>query len=99
MTPNPEIAREPARPHGRVAKFLHWATAGLLLFAYIDNGDVSNALNDPAAMRMEAYLGKLKDGSRIFAGQPAKPSDFGEVVSLARPMCAKSSRSPSVRWA
>ena len=57
MTPNPEIAREPARPHGRVAKFLHWATAGLLLFAYIDNGDVTNALNDPAAMRMEAWLG------------------------------------------
>lgn len=43
--------------HGLVAKVMHWATAGLLLFAYIDNGDVTNALRDPAAMRMEAWLG------------------------------------------
>jgi cytochrome b561 len=45
------------RPHGLVAKVLHWGTAGLLLFAYIQNGDVTNALRDPAAMRMEALLG------------------------------------------
>ncbi len=46
-----------ARPHGLVAKVLHWGTAGLLLFAYLDNGDVTNALRDPSAMRMEAWLG------------------------------------------
>ena len=46
-----------AQPHGRIAKVLHWATAALLLFAFIDNGDVTNAMNNPAAMRMEAYLG------------------------------------------
>jgi cytochrome b561 len=46
-----------AKPHGVVAKILHWATAGLLLFAYVANGDVTNALRDPAAMRMEAMLG------------------------------------------
>ena len=40
-----------------VAKCLHWGTALLLLFAYIANGDVTNALRDPAAMRMEAWLG------------------------------------------
>jgi cytochrome b561 len=44
-------------PHGLVAKILHWGTAGLLLFAYIDNGDVTNALRDPAAMRFEALVG------------------------------------------
>ena len=46
-----------ARPHGWVAKALHWGTAGLLLFAFIDNGDVTNALRDPAAMRFEAWVG------------------------------------------
>ncbi len=54
VNPNPV---SPTGPHGRVAKSLHWITSGLLLFAYIDNGDVTNALRDPAAMRMEAYLG------------------------------------------
>jgi cytochrome b561 len=44
-------------PHGVVAKVLHWGTAGLLLFAYIDNGDVTNALRDPASMRFEAVVG------------------------------------------
>jgi cytochrome b561 len=47
----------PARPHGIVAKGLHWATGMLLLFAYVFNGEVTNALRDPAAMRSEAYLG------------------------------------------
>jgi cytochrome b561 len=47
----------PAKPHGRIAKILHWSTALLLLFAYIENGDVTNALRDPAAMRMESLLG------------------------------------------
>lgn len=46
-----------ARPHGRVAKLLHWGTAALLLFAFIDNGDVTGALRDPAAMRFEAWVG------------------------------------------
>lgn len=46
-----------AKPHGRIAKILHWSTALLLLFAYIENGDVTNALHDPAAMRMESWLG------------------------------------------
>lgn len=46
-----------ARPHGLVAKLLHWGTAGLLLFAFIDNGDVTGALRDPAAMRFEAWVG------------------------------------------
>ncbi len=50
----PELA---AKPHGVVAKILHWGTAALLLFAYLDNGDVTDALTNPAAMRMEAYLG------------------------------------------
>ena len=52
---NSDAAR--SRPHGIVAKTLHWGTMGLLLFAYIDNGDVTNALRNPASMRMEAYLG------------------------------------------
>jgi cytochrome b561 len=47
----------PAKPHGVIAKILHWSTALLLLFAYIENGDVTNALRDPAAMRMESLLG------------------------------------------
>jgi cytochrome b561 len=46
-----------SRPHGLVAKALHWGTAGLLLFAYIDNGDVTGALRDPASMRFEALVG------------------------------------------
>ncbi len=46
-----------SRPHGLVAKGLHWGTAVLLLYAYIENGDVTNALRDPSAMRMEAWLG------------------------------------------
>jgi cytochrome b561 len=49
--------QRPSRAHGRVAKILHWSTTALLLFAYIANGDVTNALRDPAAMRMEAYFG------------------------------------------
>jgi cytochrome b561 len=55
---NPTLdAAIPSRPHGKVAKILHWSTTALLLFAYIDNGDFTNALSDPSAMRMEAYLG------------------------------------------
>ena len=46
-----------ARPHGRVGKLLHWGTAALLLFAFLDNGDVTGALRDPAAMRFEAWVG------------------------------------------
>ena len=46
-----------ARPHGWAAKLLHWSTAALLLFAFIDNGDVTNALRDPAAMAFEARVG------------------------------------------
>lgn len=51
-----EMTRPPL-PHGKVAKFLHWSTTTLLIFAYIDNGDFTNALREPTAMRMEAYLG------------------------------------------
>lgn len=45
------------KPHGKIAKLLHWSTTGLLLFAYIENGDVTNAMRNAAAMRMEAWLG------------------------------------------
>lgn len=44
-------------PHGRIAKVLHWSTALLLLFAYIANTDVTNALRDPVAMQQEVILG------------------------------------------
>ncbi len=57
MTNLPPAAALQLRPHGRVAKFLHWSTTALLLFAYIDNGDFTDALRSPAAMRMEAFLG------------------------------------------
>lgn len=62
MTPEKKVARSidneaVLRPHGRVARILHWGTTALLLFAFIENGDVTNALRDPAAMRMEAWLG------------------------------------------
>ncbi len=59
LTDTETAAIQPHGPklHGMVAKILHWATMGLLLFAYIDNGDVTNALRSPASMRMEAYLG------------------------------------------
>ena len=57
MTPHPVRPRTSAVKHGLIARFLHWSTAGLLLFAYLDNGDVTHALRDPAAMRMEAWLG------------------------------------------
>ena len=52
-----DAATAAIKPHGIVAKTLHWGTMLLLLFAYIDNGDVTNALRNPASMRMEAYLG------------------------------------------
>lgn len=55
--PTDTTPKAPNPPHGRVAKILHWSTAGLLVFAYIENGDVTNALRDPAAMRLEAALG------------------------------------------
>lgn len=45
------------KPHGIIAKLLHWGTAGLLLYAFIQNGDATNALRDPAAIWMEAWLG------------------------------------------
>ncbi len=48
-----------AAAHGVVAKLLHWGTAALLLFAFVDNGDVTNALRDPSAMRFEAIVGAI----------------------------------------
>ena len=51
MTDPHQNPTDRAGSHGGVAKFLHWSTTALLLFAYIDNGDFTNALRDPAAMR------------------------------------------------
>ena len=46
-----------AKPHGAVAKALHWGTAGMLLYAYIRNGDVTGALDSPSAMNREIMFG------------------------------------------
>ena len=46
-----------ALPHGRVAKLLHWSSALLLLYAYIRNGDVTNALHDSRQMKVEIWFG------------------------------------------
>ena len=56
-----------AKPHGAVAKALHWGTAGMLLYAYIRNGDVTGALDSPSAMNREIMFG-LAAGA-LFAGR------------------------------
>ncbi len=45
-----------ANIHGRTARMLHWSTAGILLYGYIRNAEVTNALNDPEAMTREVWF-------------------------------------------
>ncbi len=45
-----------ANAHGLSARMLHWSTAGILLYGYIRNAEVTNALNDPEAMTREVWF-------------------------------------------
>jgi cytochrome b561 len=46
-----------ASPHSWSTKWVHWAAAALLAFGAIANGDVTDALFSPAAMRTEVIAG------------------------------------------
>lgn len=46
-----------AQPHGAITRLFHWITVGLIIYAYIRNGDVTGALDSPEAMRTEVLFG------------------------------------------
>jgi cytochrome b561 len=48
-----------ATRHTWATRWVHWAAAALLLFAFVTNGDVTGALFSPSAMQFEVYVGLI----------------------------------------
>ena len=46
-----------ARPHGYATRAFHWLGGALLTYAFIENGEATRALLNPAAMRRDVILG------------------------------------------
>jgi cytochrome b561 len=46
-----------AAPHGYATRAFHWLGGGLLAYAFIENGEATRVLFNPAAMRRDVILG------------------------------------------
>ena len=74
-----------AAPHGHVTRVFHWLGGALLAYAFVENGEATRVLFNPAAMRRDVILGAIiglvflarpiwvylfRGGSRLPAGAP-----------------------------
>jgi cytochrome b561 len=48
-----------AHPHGSVTRSFHWLGGVLLAYAFIENGEATRVLFNPAAMRRDVILGAI----------------------------------------
>jgi cytochrome b561 len=48
-----------AAPHGNAARVFHWLGGALLAYAFIENGEATRVLFNPAAMRRDVILGGI----------------------------------------
>src|SRR5436853_7929099 len=76
-----------AAPHGYATRAFHWLGGALLAYAFVENGEATRVLFNPAAMRRDVILGAII--GLVFLARPTWVYLFrrGSPLPAGAPRC------------